>query len=136
MNVNRRVGSITHEYRGDLLEVFNFIDLNVRKFLIDINYDQSKGNTAADSLLCRNIILWIDSELSTKNNQRFNSKVSGIYKVLMEERVKEAFKNKKFIKSYWNSKVKVYYVVIMRTLIKYNLNFLSILLAVISNKIR
>ena len=134
LNVNKRDNSVTATYKDNLLDIVLFIDRKVKEFINKTNYDVLYGNLAVDSLLCRNIILLINAEMSFKNKKKTVDKIKFINKVLSIKRVKEAFSQNKFITPYWNSKIKIYYVIIMRLLIKYKLKFIAITLAFISNK--
>lgn len=133
LNVNKRNDSVTATYQSNLLETFLLIDKKSKGYIEEVGYDKVHGNIAVDSLLCRNIILLIGSEMSNKNKIKFRVKLENIYSILKIERVRVAFKQKHFIKPYWNSNIKIYYVILMRSLIKHKFKSIAILLAMLSN---
>lgn len=131
LNVNKRKDSVTATYHSNLFETYLLIDKKAQEYIKEVEYNEISGNIAVDSLLCRNIVFLIRNEMSSCNKKTFTEKVKRINHILNTNRVKNAFNQNKFIYPYWNSKIKVYYVVLMRNLIKYNLKFLAILLAMI-----
>lgn len=136
LNVNKRPDSVTGTYHENILDTYILIDEKAKEYIKKTGYDIKYGEIAVNSLMCRNVILLIDSEMSTKNTKPFKDKVKKIYLILNMTRIKESFKQKQFILPYWNSSIKIYYVVLMRILIKCRLKFGAILLALISNKLR
>lgn|GEM_PF-189753 len=125
----KRSGSITSSYRKDLFDVFMFIDGQVRLFSDRVCYDSSKMQIARDSLLSRNIAVFITLEMSKNNNISLKEKRNRILNVLNSPRVKEAFSNHDLLTPYWNSKAKSRYVVFIRLLIKHKLYSSAILTA-------
>jgi len=133
LNVNKREDSVTASYRNDLPELALYIDKQVNKYITSTNLSREKADIAQNSLLCRNIILFITSELSKKNNKSFSDKFNRIYSVLSIDRVEQAFKSREFIKPYFNSELKVYYIVLMRFLIHHKLKAIAIAVTRVCN---
>src|SRR5699024_1019810 len=136
LNVNKRTDSITATYREDLFEIYLFIDKKSEEYVKKTKYNKKHGNIAINSLLCRNIILLITSEMSKRNIKEFKEKKEEVYDILENNRVQESFRQDQFIKPYWNSSLKTHYVILMRFLIKYKLKRSVILLAIISNFVK
>lgn len=118
LNYLCREGSITRSYRDDLADVMLFIDKQVKSFLLKENMDNKHGNVSRDSLLCRNIIIFVTAEMSPLNKNYFTDKVKKINSILKIERVKNAFNNKDFIVPCFKSVFIRQYYVFMRALIK------------------
>lgn len=134
LNVNKRHDSVTATYNDNLFNTYLFIDDKVKEYIYTNNIDKAQGDIAINSLLTRNIILLLSNKISNNNKIQFKEKVDQIYLILNTKRVKEAFKQKKLINPYWDSKIKVYYIIIMRFLIRYKLYTISIFLAILSKK--
>lgn len=133
LNVNKRNDSITASYRSNFPEIALFIDEQIERFISSNVSDIEKANLARDSLLRRNIILFITLEMSKKNNKTYEESRKRIYSVLNMTRVSEAFSRNEFIQPYWNSKLKIYYTVFMDYLIKNNFRSASIILSKVCN---
>ncbi|MGD6802083.1 glycosyltransferase family 2 protein [Rossellomorea aquimaris] len=133
LNVNKRVNSVTASYRSDLPEIALFIDAKVENFISLNVVNRDKAVIAKDSLLRRNIIMFITLEMSNKNNKTYAERSKCIYSVLNMTRVNEAFKRKEYIQPYWNSKFKIYYAGFMDCLLRNNFKATSIFFSRICN---
>ena len=133
LNVNKRSGSVTSRYNKDLMETYFMIDDECNKYVKRTNYDSYKSRIAIESLLCRNLIVFIRSELSNRNQMKLTKKISRLNSLLKEERVRKAINTEKFIFPYWDRKSKVLYVATMRLLLKYRMKYLAFILARLSN---
>lgn len=133
--VNKRHDSVTASYQKNLFETFLLIDQKAMTILKELNCPNSISETAIDSLLCRNIILLIQNEMSHGNTKQLADKISYINFALNNSRVRDAFNRKEFLIPYWNSKLKVFYIVFMRYLVKFRLNKIAITIAWLSNVI-
>jgi glycosyltransferase involved in cell wall biosynthesis len=117
LNVNKREGSVTSSYRSDLPELALYIDRIVEDYYIEKNINTNLSRLSRDSLLCRNIIIFLIFELSRINSKSRKEKNIRVENVLSNKRIKAAFGNRKFIHPYWNSKLKIAIVVFLRKLI-------------------
>ncbi len=131
-----RIGSITNSYRTDYSDVMLFIDEQVRLFLLKTRMDNRDGEIARDSLLCRNIILFIENEISPVNKKAFKSKFNKIRFVLNQVRVREAFENTSVHMPYFQSKVITLYFRLMRFLISKRLYYFSAQLTFVLQKLK
>lgn len=133
LNVNKRVNSVTASYRDDYPETSLFIDEKIEEFIKLNVMNRDRADIAKDSLLRRNIIIFITLEMSKKNNKTYKERSHRINSVLNMTRVKDAFNRKEYIQPYWNSKLKIYYSTLMDWLIRNNYKAMSILVSKICN---
>lgn len=135
LNVNKRNDSVTSSYRNDLPELSLYLDNVVEKFYKNMDINDEKSQVAKNSLLCRNIIIFLVIETSSINEKTEVEKYKRIKEVLSNKRIEDAFSDKKFISPYWNSKTKIVFVVFLRKLIHLKLHGLAIMFAKLANNL-
>jgi hypothetical protein len=133
--VNKRNDSVTSSYRNDLPELSLYLDNVVEKFYKNMDINDESSKVAKNSLLCRNIIIFLIIEMSSINEKTEVEKYKRIKEVLSNKRIADAFSNKKFISPYWNSKTKIAFVVFLRKLIHLKLYGLAIMFAKLANNL-
>lgn len=136
LNVVKRKDSVTSTYKSNKIKTYLLIDKKAREYVKEIRYDHPCGIIAVNSLLCRNIVVLILSEMSPKNKKGLNEKIKIVNSILDLDKVKRAFEQEEFIYPYWNSKTKIYYVRLIRWLISHDFECIAILLTATVSKLR
>ncbi|MFY9415141.1 MAG: hypothetical protein WAP27_10365, partial [Tepidanaerobacteraceae bacterium] len=65
----------------DTIDTYLLIDKAAKEFINEVEYDKSYSEVAVDSLLCRNVILLIGSEMSRKNKKTLRQKIKLVYSI-------------------------------------------------------
>jgi glycosyltransferase involved in cell wall biosynthesis len=129
-----RGGSITKSYNPSLLPNALFIDEEASNRLTFGNIEHEKIRSACDSLLCRNVIFYLLQEMAVDVNSDINDFVTLIGNLFKNERITAAFKNSIFPIPYWSSKIKVYFITIVRYLLHKKYIYIAAITLMLASK--
>ena len=90
----KREGSITSSYQPDFEKDIWYIDSVVLDFLKKVNKTDEQSLKKADSLLCRNLIVYLFSVLSHKNPMTYEQKVERADSIINDEQSRNAVRQK------------------------------------------
>jgi glycosyltransferase involved in cell wall biosynthesis len=135
LNVTKRIGSVTASYNAKLMDLYFFIDQRVIEFLIGCGINTGKEREIADSLLCRNIIVFITKEIGVASLHSYKTHSNNIKKKLNNEKVIEALKNKNIQPPFFINKKKRIVANILLKLLRVKLLRLAIFNAWLVSKL-
>jgi glycosyltransferase involved in cell wall biosynthesis len=106
----QRAGSISKSLNKNLIETYLFIDEEIKKIFDKNCLDIQRSNNLRDSLLCRNAIALITSNMSSSNTDSFSEKRLFVKSMLENRRYNEAFKsNKRFTPYFTAPHIRIYF---------------------------
>ena len=108
LNCLKRSGSITMSFQKDFEKDIWYIDREVRKFLDTIKVNDKYGNSIADSLLCRNIVVYLFNIMSHKNcTMNYKEKKSKAQKLLNAKEARNCVRKKQIIPYFEQKKIRI-----------------------------
>lgn len=133
LNYLKRSNSITTTFQNGFEKNIYYIDNCVRDFLQKSCMTDDKSTEKANALLCRNIVVYLFSIMSRKNSMSKNDKKAYALRLLKEEKVNSALKQKHKIPYFESRKIEILLKVIYRLLRDAHYKTAINLLAVIPN---
>lgn len=130
----KRADSITTSYDENQLKKFLYIDNQVLEFLRRNKIKYNIGENYRNLLLKRNIIIAITSIMSAQNNEPIKIKIENAERILMNQRVAEAFNCKLKFSPFFNSQKVVLYFKIMNFILTKRFKYLALILAFLVGK--
>ncbi len=107
IKVLKRAGSITHTFQNGFEETIYYIDEQSRKFLESLDVEIQKNQKYLDSMLCRNLVVFLFSIMSAKNSMDKKAKKAYAKKLLMDERSRLVFRYKQTLPWFESRKTKL-----------------------------
>ena len=90
----KRKGSTTTTFHPDFEEDIWYMDIQAREFLARTGWDNFIGREKADALLCRNIVVYLFSIMSSKNKMTYREKVGKAAGLLRHPNARGAVRRK------------------------------------------
>lgn len=131
----KRQGSITTTFNENLIDSYLFIDKASKLFIEQNKIKPSQGQYYLDSLLCRNVVVYITSILSKKNKKSLYKKYSDLKLVLQNNRIKNALSARRKSTPYFNNRKKVMYFRLMFFLLSKRYVMPAFIFAYIASKV-
>ena len=103
IRVLKREGSITHTFQEGFEETIYYIDQQGKNFLEESNLGLSTYQDYLDSMLCRNLVVYLFSIMSSKNSMKKSEKKKYAKKLLSDNRNRKVFR-KRFKTPWFESK--------------------------------
>lgn len=116
IKVLKREGSITHTFQKGFEETIYYIDQQGKKFLDKSKLDLSVYQDYLDSMLCRNLVVYLFSIMSSKNSMKKSEKKIYAKKVLADIRNRQVFRRKQKTPWFESKKTKIGISVIYKLL--------------------
>jgi glycosyltransferase involved in cell wall biosynthesis len=130
----KRTGSITTSYSNKLLDMFLYIDEQVSKFLNKSFKDSETARIYKESLLCRNTIVALTNIMGPGNQNNLKFKYAEAKKILKNEQVAGAFRNKFFITPYFPQRLTGIYFSLMYFFLSKGIVQPAFLMAIIAGR--
>lgn len=127
IKVLKRTGSITHTFQDGFEETIYYIDEQSRKFLEGTGLSVEKNQKYLDSMLCRNLVVYLFSIMSSKNPMEKKDKRAYVKRILEDERNRAVFRRKQSI-PWFESKKTRWGMRVIYGLLQWKLDGLAILL--------
>lgn len=116
LNNLKRSSSITTTFQAGFEKTIYYIDDCAREFIKKANLQSEIAEKKADALLCRNIVVYLFSIMSSKNTMSAQEKKAYAYRLLYNEKVQTALKQKHSVPYFESQKVRLAFGVIYRLL--------------------
>ena len=130
----KRASSITTSFDPKLMDTFLYIDLQVTNFLKVTSNNSEEGRKLQNSLLTRNLIVYLSYFWSSKNKVSIKSRYGTTVKVLNFARIKEVLNSRGKNVPYFNSKAITAYFRLMFFLLSNGFITLSCIVAWLGGK--
>lgn len=121
LNVTKRIDSITASYNPKLMDLFLFIDFRVVQFLKNSGFNEENAREIADSLLCRNVIVFMTSEMRAASMKSFKAHKNNVKNALNDVVVRNALNRKNVRPPYFINKKKMLVAKILFVLLRSSL---------------
>lgn len=135
LNVTKRVGSVTSSYNPKLIDLYYFIDSRVLQFLKNNGYKEKDSREIADSLLCRNAIVFMTKEMgvATRKNLRVHKNI--VKDAFNGSIIKNALKRKSVKPPYFMNKKKMLVAIMLLKFLRNGLFDVAIISAWLFSKV-
>lgn len=107
IKVLKREGSITHTFQNGFEETIYYIDEQSKVFLENAGLSLDENQKYLDAMLCRNLVVFLFSIMSSKNSMALQLKKEYAKKVLTDERNRKVFRIKQPTPWFESKKIKL-----------------------------
>ncbi len=126
IKVLKRAGSITHTFQNGFEETIYYIDKQSRAFLKETGLDVEQHQAFLNAMLCRNLVVYLFSIMSSKNSMSKAQKKEYARKVIADSRNRFVFKQKHAIPWFESKKTRLA-IKVVYTLLRFKLEGLALL---------